>query len=59
MAFKDLVVMELVSGRQKMNHLITKNECSRIFFFFFARSGLTVALGDLALAYVNQAGLKS
>ena len=58
-AFKELAVMELVSGRQKMNHLMTKNECGRMFFFFFARSGLTVALGDLELAYVNQAGLKS
>lgn len=32
-AFKELAVMELVSGRQKMNHLMTKNEC-RIFFSF-------------------------
>lgn len=55
-AFQELAVMELMSERQKMNHLMTKYECSR-FFFLFARPGLTIALGDLA--YVNQAGLKS
>lgn len=30
--FKELAVIELVSERQKMNHFMTKNECSRFFF---------------------------